>query len=102
EDAQLSVWAEGDINIDGIINPTVVTQPLATTGAPSKAYFYTYTGSSAFNAQSSSGAVTLIDDLNLDGQLLGPAAQSGDDAIGVYPASLSLVALASDLVLTND
>ena len=102
-DAQLSVWAQGNIAIDGIINPTVLTQPLASSGAASKVYFYTYTGSSAFSAQSASGTVTLTDDPNTVGALLGSAVgNSGNDAIGVYPASLSLVALTSNLDLSND
>ena len=101
EDAQLSVWAEGDIAIDALLNPTVLYQQRATAGVVANAVFFTYGADSGFSAQSSSGTVTLNNIAsNLD-QLLGQTVESNTFAqsggLYVYPANLRLASLTQDL-----
>jgi filamentous hemagglutinin len=102
EDAQLSVWAQGDIAIDALLNPTVLFQQRATAGAISNAVFFTYGAGSAFNAQSSSGTLTFNNLLaNID-QLLGQTVESNttqqSGGLFVYPANLRLASLTKDIV----
>ena len=102
EDAQLSVWAQGDIVIDALLNPTVLFQQRATSGPITDAVFFTYGASSAFNAQSSSGTVTLNNILSNIDQLLGQTVETGTTqqagGLYVYPASLRLASLTQDIV----
>jgi len=105
EDAQLSAWAEGDIVIDALLNPTVLYQQRATSGAVSNAVFFTYGANSAFNAQSSAGSVTLNNiGTNID-QLLGQTVEtfttSQSQGLYVYPANLRLASLTQDVVGTT-
>ena len=61
ENSRVSLWAQDSITIEGILNPTVLLQPLATAGT-ANFYYFTYGANSAFNAQSSSGTVTVATD----------------------------------------
>jgi filamentous hemagglutinin family protein len=102
EDAQLSVWAQGDIAIDALLNPTVLYQQRATAGTISNAVFFTYGTGSAFDAQSSSGTVTLSNIPTSIDQLLGQTVESNTTAqsggLFVYPANLRLTSLTQDIV----
>jgi len=103
EDAQVSLWAEGDITIDGIVNPTALVQPLATGGKIASQGFLTYGPDSGLSAQSTSGNVTLDDNAASLSLVMGTAvAQSGLSAgIAIYPGSLSLRSLLQDVVLSS-
>src|SRR6202011_5996654 len=57
EDAQISLWAQGDINIAEVVNPTVLAQTLFGNNKLSSLDFYTYGPDSALNVQSTSGNV---------------------------------------------
>jgi filamentous hemagglutinin len=102
ENAQLSLWAQGDIMIDALLNPTVLYQQRATAGAVSNALFFTYGENSALNAQSSSGTVTLNNVASNIDQLLGQTVESNTTSqsggLSVYPASLRLTSLTQDIV----
>jgi hypothetical protein len=103
EDARISLWAEGDITIDGIVNPTALVQPGATGGKIASQGFLTYGPDSGLSAQSTSGNVTLNDNAASLSLVLGTTvAQSGLSAgISIYPGSLSLRSLLQDIVLTS-
>src|SRR5262249_60839472 len=81
---------------------TVLFQQRATAGAISNAVFFTYGTGSAFNAQSSSGTVTLNNLLTNVDQLLGQTVESNTTAqsggLFVYPANLRLASLTQDIV----
>jgi filamentous hemagglutinin family protein len=96
--SQISLWAQGDINIAAILNPTVLGQPQAT-GSTSSQGFFTYSGNSAFSAQSTAGNVNLPEDLAGAQLLLGTPASS--DAVNglILPSSLSLVSMTQNLTL---
>jgi hypothetical protein len=97
-DAQLSLWAQDDILIAGILNPTTLVQPAANN--KQNATFFTYSGDSAFNAQSAAGDVTLqehsTDTVSL---LIGSLIPSLTDqaVFNLVPASLQLSALSGNL-----
>jgi filamentous hemagglutinin family protein len=96
EDAQLSLWAQDGIAIEGVIDPTLQHQPSAA-GTLSDLVFFTYGGSSSFSAQSSSGDVSLSGNVNHIAVLAGAA--QGQDQVGwnVLPPSVRLVSLMQDL-----
>jgi filamentous hemagglutinin family protein len=99
-DAQLSLWAEGAIRVDGILNPTAMSQPEITAGAGQAQGFFTYGPNSSFSAQSSAGDVTLNDQLASLSLLVGPAAASSSlPGLSFYPATLRLLALNANLEL---
>ena len=57
QDAQIALSARGDIAIETVLHPTMITQ--ANSPASLTSYFVTYTDDSAFSAQSLSGDVVL-------------------------------------------
>jgi filamentous hemagglutinin len=98
--SQISLWAEGDINIAAILNPTVLGQPKATGGVSGEGFF-TYGENSSFSAQSTAGSVNMLEDTTGAELLLGQPA-SGDsirDNWIILPASLSLVSMTQNLDL---
>jgi filamentous hemagglutinin len=103
ENSRVSLWAQDAITVDGVVNPTVLKQPLATSTV-ANVTFFTYGADSAFNAQSTSGNVTLNNDTPHDAQqLLGSAATVDDPSTwSVLPPSLKLVSLTQDLLLSAD
>ncbi|GFE84262.1 hypothetical protein GCM10011487_62620 [Steroidobacter agaridevorans] len=99
-DAQATITARDDINLESIFNPTAARQPGATTS------FFTYTGRSAVDARSSGGDVVLNVSNNrlaafLDSPGKNNTTESGK-ALAVLPASLSLMSLAQDVRLEGD
>ncbi len=98
EDAQLSLWAQGSINIAAILNPTVIYEPLAVRGALSQMSFFTYGADSAFSAQSTAGDITL-DETGLSLLVGRTVVQYSATAFGDAPASLQLTALSQNLKL---
>jgi filamentous hemagglutinin len=97
-DAQISAWAEGDITVNAVMNPTLLPQPKVSTGAVSNAFYVTYSADSAFNAQSSSGNVTL-NTSGADATLLLGSTQADTPATDFYPGSLRLASLTQDILL---
>jgi filamentous hemagglutinin family protein len=98
EQAQLSLWAQGNISIAAILNPTVVDEPLATAGTLDEMSFFTYGADSAFAAQSTAGNVTM----NSTGVLLlvgRTVAVASATVLGDAPATLQLTALSQNLEL---
>ncbi len=93
--ARVSLWAQDSIAVDGVINPTLLTQDQAN-GALSILSFSTYGASSAFNAQSSSGDVTLGNTGHVN-TMIGGSGSDSDIPYSVLPASLRLVSLTQDI-----
>ena len=94
--AAVSLWAQDGILVSGVLNPTILQMPAA---AKQTASFYTYGASSAFNAQSSAGDISITDSspdpLEL---LLGTSAiNRGLNSFAMNPASLGVSALTGDL-----
>ncbi len=103
EDSELSLWAEGNITVAGIINPTIVFQPQAPAGTP--AYFLTYGANSEFSAQSTSGDVTVSNSSQTINQIVGTTdgehTESADQGFSLFPATLNLVSLTQNLELSG-
>lgn len=102
ESGRLSLWAEGDIIAEGVMNPTVLGQTLL--GNASANYgFFTYGSDSAFSAQSTGGTIVLNNDTSSLRLLLG--AEELDNyppaALYDYPGSVSLRSLTGDVVFGN-
>ena len=98
QNAAVSLWAEGDINVDAIYNPSTILQPKLNSGGG--AYFVTYGAQSAFNAQTASGNIIIHDDVNSWNTLLGTVV--GNDPTSAYglslqPGNMRLVSLTGDL-----
>jgi filamentous hemagglutinin len=98
-DAQVSIQARGDINIEGIVNPSILLQPAAPRQLQSG--YFTYGEDSSLRLQSTSGTVSLVADLGNLRELLGQAVASGPGVTSgqVYPATLVARALQGDIVL---
>src|SRR5262249_61064783 len=97
-----AVGPAGDTVSAALLNPTVLNQQRPPAGAISNAVFFTYGSSSAFNAQSSSGTVTLNNILSHIDALLGPTVETNttqqSGGLFVYPANLRLASLTQDFV----
>jgi filamentous hemagglutinin len=89
--AQVAVNARLGVQIDAVANPTTLTQLASARGLSTQ--FFTYTGDSALNVQSTAGTVTL--ESTHAATLLGAVS----DVVGVqiYPATLSAAAVSGDL-----
>jgi filamentous hemagglutinin len=98
-DSQISLWAEGDIDIAGVANPTVLNQPLAS-GSVLGVEFFTYGSNSKLSAQSTSGNVIVSDDETTTQDFIG-VANSDAATWNIFPASLTLVALTQNLELSD-
>jgi filamentous hemagglutinin len=99
DDAQISAWAEGNITVSGVFNPTLMPQPNAGSGAVGSAFYVTYSAESAFNVQSSSGNVTVNNNIEGDAAPVLGLTQAESEALGFYPGSLSLRSLTQDILL---
>ncbi|HTY48690.1 MAG TPA: filamentous hemagglutinin family protein [Steroidobacteraceae bacterium] len=101
QNSQISLWAEDDINISGIIDPTTLFQAAAKSPVNNLA-FLSYGATSGLSAQSTAGTVT-ISDISTDiAQLIGSTA-SRDASTGVLDIlapSLALTALTQDVDLS--
>lgn len=107
ENTQASINANGDINLQGVVNPGLLPgsslQPLAT----DIAYFSTYNESTGINLLSLGGDINLRNRVDLDSSvyatlLLGFNAESGRDEIARrYPASLSVIAMSGNINFGN-
>lgn len=99
ESGRLSLWAQSNVTVEGVMNPTVLDQPLLG-GAASNFGFFTYGPDSAFSAQSTGGTVLLnTSDTSLS-MLLGPTvATNAQVTQGLYdePGSMSLRSLTADV-----
>ena len=99
-DSQISLWAQDDMVISGVMNPTVLLQPQG--NSTTNATFFTYSAASAFNAQSAAGNISMDVSVAsitaLLGQSIGNSAQP--ETWGVNPASLQLSALTGNLNAT--
>ena len=95
--AQVSLWAQSDILVGGIMNPTVLVQPAANN--KTSATFFTYSGTSAFSAQSTGGDVSLQTNSDSVRPLLGtPVTDGGGPGyFAMNPATLALASLTSDV-----
>jgi filamentous hemagglutinin len=102
QNSKISLWAEGDITIGAVVNPTTLLQPLAPLGTGVVA-FYTYGPNSALDAQSTAGNVTLQTAGTGGGNsgiaLLVSLPVSNGGGFGLYPASLGLNSLTQDINL---
>jgi filamentous hemagglutinin len=95
--AQVSIEARTGVQIDAVVNPTVMTQ-----FAPSKTLtssFFTYSQDSSLTVQSSAGDVTLGSNPTHISTLLGSAGKGVGGIELYYPASLYASSLSQDLIL---
>lgn len=94
--AAVSLWAQDEIVVSGIVNPTILLMPAA---AKQTASFYTYGAGSAFNAQSSGGDISITDSSPDPLELLLGAStiNRGSKTFAMSPASLGVSALSGDL-----
>ena len=101
ETAQVSLWAQGDVLVTSVFNPTTVLQPLARGSGANTSFFYTYGADSAFNAQSTGGTISFHPSGDVGssvGLLVGPAVLTGNLVpFNINPASLSLTSLTGDV-----
>jgi hypothetical protein len=98
QNAAVSLWAEGDIIVNALYNPSTVSQSFLNGGGG--AYFVTYGAQSAFNAQTASGNIIFNNVSTSWSTLLGT--KVGDDPSSAYglrlqPGTLRLVSLSGDL-----
>jgi filamentous hemagglutinin len=100
-DAQVSIQARGDIDIEGVVNPTSLTQ-LANSRLLLSGFF-TYGEDSALRVQSTSGTVSMLGNSNNLGELLGATVVAGSGygvtSGQIYPATFIARALEGDIVL---
>jgi len=113
ESASLSLWAQGDITVEGVFNPTAVYEPVIALdtnpiAAVKQQGFYTYGPLSSFSAQSAGGDITVNTDFARMSELLG-AFYTGSNSnntpstvgLNIYPGTLSLAALGQDISLAT-
>ncbi len=114
-DAQFSVIARGPVNIETVINPTLVTQAGAgnrlqkqpTVGTRGNSFFSTYGTNSAVNLTSLTGDVTLDNngsDLAAAGtfSLFFNAQQGETAALNIYPAIVNTTAFVGNINVNGD
>ena len=97
QNAAVSLWAEGDIIVSALYNPSTFAQPLLNGGS---AYFVTYGGQSAFNAQTASGNIILNNDPNSWPTLFGAVGNGLTTSLAglnLQPGTLRLVSLSGDI-----
>jgi filamentous hemagglutinin len=95
--AQVSVDARLGVQIDAVVNPTSLTQAATAPGLSSG--FYTYSGASSLNVQSTAGEVTL--ESTHAPTLLGSVSNGFGGQSQVYPATVIATAVSGDLTLSN-
>jgi filamentous hemagglutinin len=102
ESSQISLWAQGDIAVAGVTNPTI--EETRATGATN--IFWSYGADAGFSAQSASGDVTLEGLSNVAAsELFGTSIFSannnanGTPRLNTYTPSVNLVALQGDVAL---
>jgi filamentous hemagglutinin len=98
DNAQVFVEARLGAVLDGIVNPTVMSQAATAQGLSGS--FFTYTANSELTVQSSTGAVTLGNDSTHLSTLLGQAANGVGGTNQLYPATLIAEALSGDLTVS--
>lgn len=100
-DGRFDVRAAGEINLESVVNPTVVVQEATAVSTPSnRSYFYTYSPNAAVKLDALSGDVTLHHNLAALKASSAPplkfaegTSNSGDaDALVVYPGKLDVYA----------
>jgi filamentous hemagglutinin len=103
QNAQVSVWAQDDLNIAGVVNPTQIFEPRVST------QFWSYGPDSGFSAQSAGGDINfkgLNSDTAAQSYLLGPTIRTGESSnttlrsrLANTTPSLRLVSLEQDINL---
>jgi filamentous hemagglutinin len=97
-DAQVSVEARLGVAIDGVVNPTIMSQ--AALGTTLNSTFFTYSDASRLTVQSTAGDITLGNETTRLPTLVGSVVQSGPGGgTQIYPASLVVRALSQDISL---
>ena len=88
-DATANAFANGNVDITQVANPTMTTPAITGQGSPANIFFYSYGKESAVNAVSTSGNVTLEGDAVYPGTVYA-AAPNGDVATNgfvLYPSA---------------
>lgn len=100
QNSQLALWAQGDIDINAVVDPTLLAQPNAT-GSLSKLYFANYGPTSSFSVLSSGGSITLDNSDTAIDPVVGAdyETQTTDGGFLIAPSSLGLSALTGDVQL---
>ncbi|HEY0747555.1 MAG TPA: filamentous hemagglutinin N-terminal domain-containing protein, partial [Steroidobacteraceae bacterium] len=103
-DAQVSIQARLDINIDAVVNPTSLNQIYSRLERPSLiSGYFTYGNDSKLSIQSTGGSVSLQNLLANLTELEGPTAANGygGEFGQAYPASLTVRSLQGDITITG-
>ena len=102
-DAQVSIQARLDIDIDAIVNPTTLNQNLTRLERPLISGYFTYGEDSSLSLQSTAGSVLLQNLVANLQELEGPTAASGyGGQFGqAYPASLTARSLQQDITING-
>ncbi|MEQ6341180.1 MAG: filamentous hemagglutinin family protein [Gammaproteobacteria bacterium] len=114
-DGKFDVRAAGDVQIETILNPTVVAQDTSVTSNAAKTYFFTYSPSSAAAITSVAGDVTFANNLDAIEQAVAKGVGTLKDIsfikdgrpttdrpmLQVYPGSLTARALEGNIVVQN-
>lgn len=102
-DAQVSIQARLDIDIDAVVNPTTLNQNLTRLERPLISGYFTYGEDSSLSIQSTAGSVLLQNLVANLQELEGPTAATGyGGQFGqAYPASLAVRALQQDITING-
>jgi filamentous hemagglutinin len=102
-DAQVSIQARLDIDIDAVVNPTTLDQSLTPRERPLISGYFTYGEDSSLSMQSTAGSVLLQNLVANLQELEGPTAASGyGGQFGqAYPASLTVRSLQQDITING-
>ncbi len=102
QSSTLDVTAHESIAADGVFNPTVLPQPQATAASPLAGAYFSYSDNSAINFETLSGDINLGEAPTAASTLLGLAGTQGlytGIGPGVFPGSLSALAVGGNIVL---
>jgi filamentous hemagglutinin len=97
-DAQVDIEARQDISIEGVVNPTDLTQGSLGNGASARQLaggYFTYGENSSLNIRSTAGTITIEN--SQTGQFLGDSVGAANNGYDIYPASFSMSALTQDI-----
>ena len=102
-DAQVSIQARLDVDIDAVVNPTTLSQNLTSRERPLISSYFTYGEDSSLSIQSTAGSVLLQNQVANLQELEGPTAATGyGGQFGqAYPASLTVRSLQQDITING-
>ena len=89
KDASANVYANGNVTIAQVSNPTITASAITATGAPGNIYYYSYGKDSAVKATAAAGDLTFGGDTTYPGTLYGAAPSGNITTAGLvlYPSA---------------